>query len=267
MSKLVAAALRCAARLGVGVVPIVGKRPAAEHGYGSATSEPERIRCLFDAAPRATGFGIAAADRLVIIDVDRADGLAELGPLPRTLTARSGGGGWHLYFLRPPGLCLSFRVDRFPAGIEVKLGATGTVAPPSVHPDTGRCYTWARWLPLTVAPTWLLGRLRCSAQAVDAPSFARQRVHGPTAYGRAVLDRKARLVAQAVEGTRHNALNGAAFACAQLIPSGHLEPDVVEEVLMEAAVSTGLPLLEIRRTIARALADGQTRPWFPGEAA
>jgi hypothetical protein len=37
----------------------------------------------------------------------------------------------------------------------------------------------------------------------------------------------------------------------------------VEVVLLEAAASTGLPLLEIRRTITRALAAGQTRPFYP----
>ena len=247
--------------LGLRVVPVVGKRPAAEHGYASATADGTTIRELFGRVT-ATGVGIAAGDELAIVDVDRVEGLAELGPLPRTLTARSGGGGWHLYYLRPSGLRLSFRAKSFPDRVEVKLGAGGTVAPPSVHPN-GRRYTWARWSPIAPAPACLVARLHCSARATDTSPFASQRPDAPTAYGRAVLDRKAQLVAQAIEGTRQSVLNGATFACAQLIPSGHLEQGVVESVLLEAAASTGLPHVEIRRTITRALAAGQARPFFP----
>lgn len=242
------------------VVPIVGKRPAAPRGYGSATTDPAEVRELFAKARKATGVGLAAGDALVIADVDRQGAIAELPPLPRTLTARSGGGGWHLYFVRPPGLRLSFRRDRFPAGVEVKLGAAGCVAPPSVH-VSGRRYEWARWLPLAAAPDWLLERLRCEALAPTGPVVVA--TEGSSAYGLAALERKARLVAAAPEGSRRNTLNGAAFACAQLVPSGHLRADAVTAALSEAALATGLPLGEVRRTIARALLEGQARPYFP----
>jgi hypothetical protein len=129
--ELLEAALRYAAELGAAVVPIVGKRPAAAHGYASASSDPLEIRRLFAGEPRATGVGIQAGSRLVIIDVDRPEAIGELGPLPLTLSCRSGGGGWHLYFARPPGLQLSYRRDRFPAGVEVKLGVSVSARPRS----------------------------------------------------------------------------------------------------------------------------------------
>lgn len=258
-----AAALVYAARLGAAVVPLRGKRPAAEHGYASASTEAAAIRAMF-AAANSTGVGIAAQDRFVIVDVDRVEALAELEQLPHTLTARSGGGGWHLYFARPAGLRLAYREDRFPSGIEVKLGNAGTVAPPSRH-VTGGVYRWARRPPVADAPAWLLDALR----APERPPLPRGWApvdHGDTPYGNATLSRHAQAVASAAAGTRRNALNGAAFSCAQLIPSGHLSSAAIEATLLTAAATTGLPPLEARRTVARALADGQARPYVPGGA-
>lgn len=258
--RLLAAAIAYSERLGAGVVPVVGKRPAAERGYASASRDPREIRRMFGAV-RASGVGIAAGERLVLVDVDDPMALASLPGLPRTLTARSGGGGWHLYFARPDGLRLSYRRDRLPAGVEVKLGAAGTVAPPSVHRETGELYRWARRLPPAPAPSWLLERLRCEARATAAAISTARGCE--TAYGRAALERKARLVASAAEGSRRNTLNGSCFALAQLIPSGHLGPAEIADALAEAALAAGLPACEVRVTIARALADGQARPYLP----
>jgi hypothetical protein len=89
---------------------------------------------------------------------------------------------------------------------------------------------------------------------------------GESAYGRAALQRHADLVASAQDGTRRTQLNGSVFALAQLVPSGHLHAETIAAALTDAAAATGLPALEIRRTIAHALADGQTRPYWPSEA-
>src|SRR3954471_20941811 len=141
MAAYVDAALVYADQLGAAVVPVRGKRPAPAHGYRSASSDPQEICGMFEAT-RATGVGIAATERFVLVDVDCVEAVAELDELPPTLTARSGGGSrWHLYYRRPAGLRLSYRRDRFPEGIEIKLDGGGFVAPPSVHPETGRRYT------------------------------------------------------------------------------------------------------------------------------
>jgi hypothetical protein len=254
------AALRYA-RLGLHVVPVVGKQPRASRGYASATKDPEELRRMF-AAVRSTGVGIAAGAGYVLVDVDVEAALPELGgSLPETLTCRSGGGGLHLYYARPPGLQLSFRRDRLPQGVEVKLGAGGCVAPPSVHPDTGVRYRWERWERPAAAPAWLLDLLRCEARASSAVVVAAGA--GDTRYGRVALERHARLVATAVEGARQSTLNGSAFALAQLVPSGHLRAQTIAEALAEAAAATGLPPREIRATIARAIRDGIQRPYLP----
>jgi hypothetical protein len=81
-SPYLAAALLYADKLRAGMVPIRGKRPVAERGYASATTDPAAVRAMF-AATTATGVGIAAGDRFVLVDVDRVDALADLGELPR----------------------------------------------------------------------------------------------------------------------------------------------------------------------------------------
>lgn len=82
-------------------------------------------------------------------------------------------------------------------------------------------------------------------------------------YGVAALRRHADRVARAPEGTRRNTLNGSAFALGQLVGSGHLRADVVESELRRAALETGLPVVEIERTIAAGLRDGAAKPYYP----
>jgi hypothetical protein len=75
---------------------------------------------------------------------------------------------WHLYYLRPPGLRVSYRRDRLPSGVEVKSGASGCAAPQSVQPSCAR-YHRARCLPPAPTPDWELDRLRCEPRAVLEP--------------------------------------------------------------------------------------------------
>lgn len=262
MNEFLSAALSHARRYGVAVVPIVGKRPVAPHGYASASSDPVEISRLFRDVS-ATGVGIAALDALVILDVDDESALTECEPLPETLTTRSGGGGLHLLYRRPGGVRLAYRRDRFPLGIEVKLGSGGTVAPPSIHPDTGSRYRWERVTAIADTPAWLVERLTVPPPPPRRPLSELVLGDGETRYGLAGLQRYAHLVAAAPEGARRNTLNWCAYSAAQLVPTGHLRAESIETVLHDAALACGLPEREIRTTLARAVAEGQQRPFAP----
>ena len=153
------------AALGWPVLPLIGKVPAipkAEGGNGAhdATTDEQQIRSWWRDYPSAN-VGIALPD-LVVVDADQKhEGpawLREHAPLLRgvTLTCKTGGGGWHLYFRRPEGIELRGMITK---GVDLRRGAGHyVVAPPSVHPETGCVYEWVRQWPSEPAalPSWLL---------------------------------------------------------------------------------------------------------------
>ena len=78
-----------------------------------------------------------------------------------------------------------------------------------------------------------------------------------TKYLQAVLDREAEKVRKALDGTRNDTLNRAAFCCAQFegIPD-----TLIEKVLCEAGQSCGLGDREITQTVASGIAGGRKEP-------
>lgn len=75
-------------------------------------------------------------------------------------------------------------------------------------------------------------------------------------YANGALRKETARVATAVEGTRNDALNKAAFNLGRFVEEGHLAPDVVLHNLFAAARAAGLPVDEINRTVKRAIGDG-----------
>ena len=115
------------------------KRPFGRDWWNRATTDPKRIRAVWGAHPDYN-IGIAAGNGLLIIDVDGEQGrnsLAHLeavyGKLPETVTAISGGDGYHLYF-KTQG---NYKNDRTIPGIDIRSAGGMVVAPGSVH-ETGR---------------------------------------------------------------------------------------------------------------------------------
>lgn len=79
---------------------------------------------------------------VVEFDTDEAGKtLLELlgGKPPVTPTVKTGSGRLHFYFRPPDGVEKTAR-----DGIELRVGAHQCVAPPSIHPDTGKPYEWIR---------------------------------------------------------------------------------------------------------------------------
>jgi hypothetical protein len=141
------------------VLPLSGKVPAIANGVHGSTCDADTIRQWWADSPQAN-VGIAC-HRLCVVDVDRKHGgpawLKEHASQLRgvTLTAKTGGGGWHLYFRLPEGELRGEIVK----GVDLRRGPGQYVcAPPSVHPVTGAYYEWVRQWPSEPAPMppWLL---------------------------------------------------------------------------------------------------------------
>lgn len=235
-----AAAAADLARAGWRVFPLAGKVPAIPswrggQGHLDATTDIDTIRNWWTAMPQAN-IGARVHEHLVVLDIDPRDGgldgLADLGPLPDTLTVWSGrgDGGRHLYYRRPPGPITSAGL---PGGVDLKTSSGYCVVPPSIHPATGQPYRWGDTATVATLPPAVSARLR--------PLPPRPR---PTTGSGGDADALVAWVARQPEGRRNDALYWAACRAAE---QGLL--DTVGETL---AQSSGLPEREARRTVASA---------------
>lgn len=135
------------------------------HGKKDATLDAALIAQWF---PPDTDNNVAVLtgqqSGLIVVDVDtRNDGDAGFdrlertyGKLPETRRAKTGGGGFHLYFRLPDeteGVSDHTHVAGF-QGVDLKADGY-VVAPPSVHPS-GASYAWENDAPIADAPDWLI---------------------------------------------------------------------------------------------------------------
>jgi putative DNA primase/helicase len=169
------------AGMGLAVFPLIprDKFPfKGTNGELNASTDLTEVAKMAAAVPTAN-IGIApGVSGLFIVDVDPRNGgdrsLAELPPLPETLTTNTGGGGQHYWFTRPAALDETTCANIGP-GIDIKGLRSGyVVAPPSIHPN-GRAYEWANASPIAEAPDWLVqkilaaGKARKEHTALNAP--------------------------------------------------------------------------------------------------
>jgi hypothetical protein len=173
-------AARAYAELGFHVLPVAdkGKRPLCRRGEQDATRDPTILRDWARRWPTAN-IGIAPArSGYFVLDIDVRnfgdESLATLPILPSTVTALTGGGGFHLWFRRSTELDhvrrTTLPVDGVDvSGIDVKGLLSGyVVVPPSQHPN-GRRYLWeasSRLGEVDVAPppAWLVTKLSSGAR-------------------------------------------------------------------------------------------------------
>ena len=187
------------AALGIPVFPCLPgrKSPSNENGFKGATTDPDKIRKWWSESPKA-GIGVATGsfiptqpdmavrssdDRstmndcvdskkrsgLVILDIDPEKSgqdsldwyLAKHGPLPKTVTSKTGGGGLH-YLFHYPGYFVPSSQNKVAPGIDIRADRGYAVMPPSRHPGGGT-YQWLHSLDdvaLADTPQWLLNRIR-----------------------------------------------------------------------------------------------------------
>ena len=164
-------AARFYASKGHRTLPLLGKRPPFDEWQKLATSDSEQVERWWRRWPGAN-VGLLCGERYAVLDVDPRHGgdeiLAELtarhGPLPDTVKVATGGGGSHYYFAAPP--LASYDLAR---GLELRSVGRQVVAPPSIHPETGREYTWLARSPLAPLPAWLVKADPHAGRPVAAP--------------------------------------------------------------------------------------------------
>jgi hypothetical protein len=169
--RILAAALEYG-RLGYRVFPLAASRmPIPERWPERATADPEAIERLWAEYPDAAGIGILTGgdDNPWAVDLDVKNGkrgddemaalVARHGPLPDTVTARTGTGGSHLYWAPNPRIKNS--EGKIAPGIDVRGWHGYVVAPPTRNLDVGKRYEFEigfnpRDIRPAPAPDWLI---------------------------------------------------------------------------------------------------------------
>ncbi|WP_338698263.1 bifunctional DNA primase/polymerase [Streptomyces sp. Q6] len=222
------------------------------HGVYDATTDPRRIRALFAAAPRATGYGIACGlppHHLIGVDLDTKSGtdssaslrelaLRHLFTIPETVVVATPSGGRHLWLSGPPDVVVPNSAGRLAPGIDIR-GAGGYLVGPGSRTEHGVYSTvpGTAHLPPAPCPPALL-------RLLTPPPRTHHPTPGPPGHHGAGL---VQFVLGAHEGQRNTRLF---WAACRAYESGL--GDTLADALTDAAVRTGLTEREARSTIASA---------------
>ena len=243
-----------------------------------ATDSPMEIAQDWKQWPDANvGIACGPVSGLLVIDIDGpshgVDGFAswgaiinEHGDTPETVEVDTPSGGRHLYFRWTPdceGIINS--ASMIGPGIDVRAEGGMVIAPPSVKPSGGR-YSWRASPEVGLAdpPSWLIGLCKRKKDTSPPATFRPlPPASGGDAWARRALDAEATAVLTAAEGERNSKLNTSAFNLGQIVAGGALDRGAVEATLERAALGAGLPLKEVKATIASGLAAGERQPRSP----
>ncbi|MFF6965830.1 bifunctional DNA primase/polymerase [Streptomyces anthocyanicus] len=223
------------------------------HGVHDASTDPDRVRALFAAAPWATGYGIACGlppHHLIGVDLDTKSAAAQtdsatalrelalrhLFTIPPTVVVLTPSGGRHLWLTGPPDHVVPNSAGRLAPGIDIR-GAGGYLVGPGSRTRHGA---------YTIAPgTSHLRPAPCPPALLRLllPPPVRRTDGEPASDGRGLVQ----FVLAAHEGQRNTRLFWAACrAYENGVGAALLAP------LLDAARTTGLTEREARATIASA---------------
>jgi len=121
--------------------PCPGKHPIGRWlNYQHKLPSKEEVVSWFTSMDCNIGTITGSVSNLVVVDVDGEKGIQTLKTLnlAPTLTSRTGGNGYHLFYFSP----VSIPTRKLP-GIDLKSEGGYVVLPPSIH-NSGRQYKWLR---------------------------------------------------------------------------------------------------------------------------
>lgn len=239
----------------------VGKHPRWDaqllpNGLKNATTDPGIIRVWWTLWPDANiGIATGAISGIWALDNDPAHGgdlsleglLAQHGPLPETVEARTGGDGSHLLFAHP-GMSVKNRV-RFAPGLDTRGDGGYIVAAPSLH-ASGRTYVWSVSpddVVLAPAPAWLLALVSPAPKGAPAGATA-----PPPTNGNGHAQLPPRTLHYLLHGAPVGSRNPELYAAAQQFFAAGYTQHEAEQQLRPRAQADGLPDSEIDKTIASA---------------
>jgi hypothetical protein len=164
------------AQMGLRVFPLQPgtKRPMTAHGVKDATADPALIKEWWTRTPEA-GIGLAARAEKVgdpcFLEFDQKPTLKDWAknegqPMPETRVHRSGGkGAPHFIFTHTEKSLALGNCDGSTAGREwfsFRASDRYIVAPPSIHPDSGKPYTVFADIEPTPIPDWVVDSIRAN---------------------------------------------------------------------------------------------------------
>ena len=203
-----------------------GKHPRLRHGLTDASTDPRRIELWWSRWPEAN-VGLRTGLVMDVADVDSAEGWHGLrhllgGELPAGPQVRTGGGGWHFWFL-PLGY--GNRVRLLP-GLDWRGAGGYVVAPPSRHASGGDLPTGCSGpapirRPGRRPPRPARGHLIDGGPADRAATGAERPIAHPERYAAAGAGGRGRPGRRTHRSAaRNDTLNRAAFALGRLVGAG-----------------------------------------------
>jgi hypothetical protein len=234
------------------------------HGFYAATTDPDRIAAIV-ATVRGGLLAVrtGAISDLLVMDIDPRNGGCLVPDLmPPTEAVATGGGGWHLLYTHPGGYIPSRKLPGHP-GVDVKADGGYVVAPPSVHPGTGRPYrpVGDRHL-IEMHPA--LRDLVTGDVAPSPPSHTPTGTHptrattlaraGCISNPDALLTAHLATLARAPEGSRRRTLYGVSRGVARMVAAGAIGPGDAVAVLTAAGANAGQSARQTHNAITAAFA-------------
>lgn len=255
------------------------KRPLIDEWPTAASTSSLGIRGWWSTWPDALiAIPTGEVSGLVVLDIDvKHDngfesverlGLVIPDDAPRVTTPS---GGEHYYFKLPQGISVRNSAGRIGPGIDVRGEGGFIIAPPSkgYQYDCEAIHFWLQ--ALANAPEAPAFMHRIEEIEIESPGLAEPiRPHGngsTSRYARAALNNECESVASAVEGTRNDRLNRAAYSIGGLAKGGEVSEGEARAALTTAARQAGLDDDEISATIASGLRSSEPRQPRPQGAA
>ena len=253
------------------------KKPIPKNGFKAATIDVAKIETWWTEHPDANLAIACAMSSIVVLDIDvpgvahpdlkvsGEDTLAacaeKLGRLPETVTAQTGAGGRHLFFLAPAGA--EFKAALGP-GVEIKSAGYVMVAP-SVHPDTGKQWRWiisllAR-MPATLPEAWLAAMVKTTVttSASTTTRVPSTKMAGFTRYGDAALKSALKEFRALTKGERNRGGFRISAALAELCAGGQI-PDCRADLIAAAPIAPDFTEDEARTAVENGWKKGLQTP-------
>lgn len=249
-----------------------GKHPRTKNGLMDATTDESKIRQWWGKWPTANiAVRTGPESKIWVWDTDLPEGPAvtEKMELPKTLTQKTGSGGFQ-YFFAWNGTEIHNSSKKVAPGIDIR-GLNGyVIVPPSNHVSGGQ-YHWENKHQISKSPGWLTHMVTSTAIPAPPPPTPPpspkkpsqpQQAYGKSKYGQAALENEiAKLSSLSADSRKRNdTLNRCAFSLGQLVAGGELDESTVRASLFSTAVSVGLTESEVRATLESGLEDGMTKP-------
>ena len=238
----------------------LNKTPRISGGFKSASRDYNTIKDWWNRWPDALiGIPTGKASGLFVLDIDVKSGvngfeaLAELeeqyGTLPQTLTVTTPSGGEHRYFIMPEtDEPLKNTAGKLGAGLDTRGEGGYVIAPPSVNAE-GKSYQYVdKDIEPAELPSWIISLLEQPKINIKQSAPLLTSVSDSSPYGHVALKGIVAEMAAAPEGCRNDTLNKLAFRVGFLAKKGEIDKSDLR-ALFNAALSTGLTVEEVRKTI------------------